>query len=179
MSRFDGKMPAHGKRKWEKPTGRMKPCVQCGKEFYCQPSMDIGGSLPERKTCGMKCYRIWQKHTPEMVIRAFWAKVDKTSSPRGCWLWTASRNQKGYARFNCHGKQHRAHRLAWELTRGSMPAGKELAHTCDVRHCVNPEHLYVATHQENVADMVMKGRRKTHRYTPVDQLLFPEQSKRR
>lgn len=59
-----------------------------------------------------------------------------------------------------------AHRLAWEEAYGSIPAGMSVLHTCDVRNCVNPEHLFLGTYKDNAQDMVKKGRhwnqRKTH-----------------
>jgi hypothetical protein len=81
----------------------------------------------------------------------------------GCWLWTGARSRCGYGRFALKGGHAGglapAHRAAWLLFRGDIPAGLEVAHACDVRLCVNPAHLWVATHAENMADMLRKGRK--------------------
>lgn len=88
----------------------------------------------------------------------FWAKVDKNGAG-GCWVWTASQKERGYGQYFIKGKMHRAHRLAWTLCGKELPARPlELAHRCDNRLCVNPEHLFVATHEENMADCYAKGR---------------------
>ena len=81
----------------------------------------------------------------------------------GCWLWTGCGSLCGYGRFGAgghYGGLIPAHRQAWMLFRGPIPDGLEVAHKCDVRWCVNPDHLWLATHAENMADMLAKGRRK-------------------
>ena len=79
----------------------------------------------------------------------FMAKVD-TTAPGGCWLWTAHRNADGYGVFRFDGQMGGAHRFAYRLLVGPVPEGMELDHLCRVRHCVNPDHLEVVTHAENV-----------------------------
>lgn len=86
----------------------------------------------------------------------FWSKVNKTES---CWLWTGTRNSKGYGRFRDNDRMIVAHRIAWDLAgRGPIPAGMQLCHVCDVRACVNPEHLFLGTQSDNMRDCVKKGR---------------------
>jgi len=77
----------------------------------------------------------------------FWAKVDKTGD---CWLWTAALSRQ-YGRFYVAGRLVMAHRFAYELERGEIPAGHELDHrpTCPKR-CVNPAHLRPVTHAQNL-----------------------------
>lgn len=87
----------------------------------------------------------------------FWSKVDKSGD---CWEWTACRTRAGYGQFKSDGRLHRAHRLAWALTNGPIPEGKHVLHRCDNPGCVNPDHLFLGSHQDNMDDMSNKGRRK-------------------
>jgi len=91
----------------------------------------------------------------------FWAKVDR-KSPSECWLWLADANypdHRGYGKFSVDGRSVRAHRVAYELEVGPIPAGKLVLHRCDVRRCVNPSHLFLGTHSDNAQDAYRKGRR--------------------
>ena len=90
------------------------------------------------------------------VAERFWAKVQKTD---GCWLWVA-RNKvgRGYGRFHPSKRGVLAHRYSWELANGPIPPGLEVMHKCDTPSCVRPNHLKLGTHQDNMDDMVAKGR---------------------
>jgi len=68
----------------------------------------------------------------------------------GCWLWTASKDRKGYGKFKMAGRVHRAHRVSYEMHVGPIPDGLELDHLCRNRMCVNPDHLEPVTTQENL-----------------------------
>ena len=80
------------------------------------------------------------------VVSRFWAKVQKTDT---CWLWTGSQNPAGYGTFWLDGTVVNSHRVAYELTQGPICEGLELDHLCNVKHCVNPDHLEAVTHREN------------------------------
>jgi hypothetical protein len=78
----------------------------------------------------------------------------------GCWLWTAAVCSGGYG---CIGETKTrkilsAHRVSWELHCSPIPEGLDVLHKCDVRPCVNPQHLFLGTDQDNVNDKIAKGR---------------------
>lgn len=87
-------------------------------------------------------------------FRRFSEKVAPCAAT-GCWLWTASKDGKGYGQFaitrNGKSLNRRAHRISFEQHRGPIPDGMELHHNCEVKHCVNPAHLKVVTHAQNMS----------------------------
>lgn len=92
----------------------------------------------------------------------FWNKVCK-SGKDSCWPWKGAREFLGYGRFQSGGKRWKAHRYAYFLTHGPIKDGKCVCHHCDNPPCCNPDHLFLGTHQDNMADMFRKNRRKTPR----------------
>jgi hypothetical protein len=98
------------------------------------------------------------------VEERFWAKVDKTET---CWLWTGTRtggNLYGYFRPNSLGGMKLAHRIAYELLIGLIPAGLELHHRCERPECVRPDHLQPVTHRENMQWATKPHCRQGHPY---------------
>lgn len=76
----------------------------------------------------------------------------------GCWIWTAYSLPNGYGRFGLNGKTELAHRAAYMLYKGRIPEGMCVCHTCDTPACVNPDHLFLGTHVDNMQDCKSKGR---------------------
>ena len=117
-----------------------KPCVGRG---YCK-----------------KHYRAFMKHGDPLQmgnLRGVPFDQRYQTDEKGCWLWIGGTNQDGYGAFARYGEK-RAHRVSWVMHRGPIPAGMHVLHTCDVPGCVNPDHLFLGTHQDNMADLRSKGR---------------------
>ncbi len=75
------------------------------------------------------------------------------------WMWTATLNRPdGYGQIGVKGKIKGAHRVSYELHIGKIPNGLCVLHKCDIKCCVNPDHFFVGTHQDNSDDRVKKGR---------------------
>lgn len=81
--------------------------------------------------------------------------VNKTES---CHIFTGGIIPNGYGLFYFNGKAQGAHRVAYQLFIGKIPKGKHICHTCDVRACVNPKHLWLGTHKQNMKDRNLKHR---------------------
>ena len=86
---------------------------------------------------------------------AHYTKVDPIS---GCHLWQGAITDGGYGTLGIGNRSHRAHRLAWSLKHGPIPPRVDVCHRCDERSCVNPDHLFVDSHANNMADRGRKER---------------------
>ncbi|MCU0521433.1 MAG: HNH endonuclease [Anaerolineae bacterium] len=77
-----------------------------------------------------------------------------------CWLWAGAKMKDGYGNFKANGKYVRAHRFAYEHFNGPIQPGMEVCHSCDNPLCVNPKHLFQATHTDNMRDCISKSRHR-------------------
>ena len=133
-----------------------RSCQFCSKEFFVPPyKIRIG----KGKFCSRKCYL---QHFKPMLNR-FWEKVDKSDGLDGCWLWMGSKVPDGYGNFRINSASNmvKAHRVAYELVCGPIPVGIHVLHDCpggDNPSCVNPKHLWLGTHAQNMKDASKKKR---------------------
>jgi hypothetical protein len=86
----------------------------------------------------------------------FWEHKDV--QPSGCWVWRGGKNKNGQGVVRHGGRNQVTSRVAWELAYGSIPTGLWVLHRCDNPSCINPKHLFLGTAQDNVDDMIAKGR---------------------
>lgn len=96
--------------------------------------------------------------TQQVRIRRFWSFVEPVYTPSKCWNWIGSKNRKGYGMFRFQGRSMASHRASWIINFGAIPNGMNSLHHCDNTSCVNPKHLFLGTQNENVWDMMLKGR---------------------
>jgi hypothetical protein len=92
-------------------------------------------------------------------VARFWSRIEVRKQSQ-CWPWRYGTNESGYGEFRCEGGEDRgaAHRIAYTITKGDIPAGLIVRHSCDNPLCCNPDHLEIGTHQDNVADRVSRNR---------------------
>lgn len=94
------------------------------------------------------------------TLERFMSFVKKGDKEGDCWLWTGTHSgaQGRYGMFMLEGRNTLAHRVAYSLFKGAIPKGMSVCHSCDYVICVNPAHLWLGTHQQNMLDAVKKGR---------------------
>lgn len=110
--------------------------------------------------------RVWRHGSVEAILKTpnDWTLEQKlkhhgwTVLESGCWEFSGRRSSSGYGSIDHGGREWVASRAAYTVWVGEIPDGLEVLHSCDYRPCINPEHLRVGTHAENMADMVDKGR---------------------
>ena len=133
-------------------TQHIKTCPSCKRQFTTRHRVVI--------CCSKKCAQLMRPRVP--VSERFFSFVS-VGSADACWPWTGRKFENGYGQFKLGSKCRKASRVSWELHNGPIPEGKYVLHRCDNPPCVNPTHLFLGTHKENMSDMVAKGRHKNWR----------------
>lgn len=136
----------------------------CGNIKAVRTSSLVSGDI---KSCGC----LWEeKKAKRALIRMVQAaKIPKTTKMRfeekymavtesGCWVWLAAVNSSGYGNLFYKGRNMGAHRVAWLLFKGEISDGQHVLHRCDTPPCVNPSHLFLGSHQDNMQDCAKKKR---------------------
>ena len=100
------------------------------------------------------------------TVKRFWSHVVKTD---GCWCWSAARNPSGYGMV-VMGRIHiMAHRFSYALAYGNFDPQMDVLHSCDNPPCVRPDHLKLGTHEQNMHDMVRRGRSMPKPWAKLDE----------
>lgn len=102
--------------------------------------------------------------SPEF-LRRFWTNVDIPEEDNDCWLWTGFKNKNGYGKIYLIAEKEYVHRIAYVIQYKDIPHGIKVLHKCDNPLCVNPNHLFLGTQQDNLKDMREKGRGKDYIFT--------------
>jgi hypothetical protein len=144
------------------PDGK-KRCSKCKTdkspdEFHRSQSTSTGRA----SRCKACCARHFSTRPPRPVSFAeyFW---QRTAVAGECVEWQAARYPSGYGKVSYQGRGVYAHRVAWQLTNGPIPAGLWILHHCDNPRCVKPDHLYAGTAKDNAEDRENRGRGKSRR----------------
>lgn len=129
------------------------PCAFCGTSIAVRPAQLTWG---QGKYCSQSCYRASRVRP---IAERLWSRVDKSGE---CWLWTGGKSKAGYGQIKVEGRIVYTHRLVYEMAYGPIAAGLEVCHDCpdgdNPAYC-RPDHLFLGTHQENITDMITKGRK--------------------
>jgi hypothetical protein len=132
-----------------------RTCVACGTRFaYEQARHWTRKKFARVRFCSNACVGNANKRP---LHERFFGKISPEPNS-GCWLWVGAYKGKGYGHMGHDGANIAAHRLSYEIHHGPIPNGMLVCHRCDTPECVNPDHLWLGTHQDNLLDASQKKR---------------------
>ena len=111
--------------------------------------------------------QVWNEYASNgesmTIYRRHWPIKDKlleriVKSNTGCWLWQAAKDICGYGRIWYNNRNSSAHSVSYLEFKGPIPKGNQVLHTCDTPSCINPDHLWLGTHRDNMEDKAKKKR---------------------
>lgn len=97
--------------------------------------------------------------------RTKWDQLANIGGEDDCWNWKMAKTVSGYGYVVRQGKSIRSNRLAWQMAYGEIPAGLSVLHNCDNRLCINPKHLRLGTHNDNMRDVALRTPSKLKKLT--------------
>lgn len=114
--------------------------------------------LCENELICVNPYHLVLRETKEDISKQrFFAKIHDFSKTNECWNWNSCKNKQGYGIFSFKSRNIKAHQFSWILHFGEYKKGLHVCHKCDNPSCVNPNHLFLGTHSQNMKDKVEKG----------------------
>jgi len=147
---------AAGQRQKEKfaKDKKLVHCMECQKEMWLPKHLQ-----GKQKFCSKKCKTEFHK------IKDYKRYIQKNIVKDGnCWIWIKAHDPSGYGVASKERKKIHAHRLSYLAFKGEIPKGMCILHSCDVKACCNPDHLWLGTQKDNMQDCIKKGRHTTQIY---------------
>lgn len=129
-------------------------CFTCGHEFMTLQTEIKRG---KGKYCSKSCYNKGRVRKSLSLRQILYRNITTELTDEGCWLYSKL-IMKGYGHLNVNGIKVPAHRISYQIHIGEIPNGMYICHKCDVRSCVNPNHLFIGTHLDNMRDMAKKNK---------------------
>jgi len=133
---------------------RLFVCQICDASFYSLRYLNQ--HITRMKNHNISKEQYWLKY-PDLLKEYLKIEVGTRyiiNKDTECWEWIQGKISKNYGKYD----DNLAHRLLYELYKGSIPDGMLVCHHCDNPCCVNPEHLFIGTYKDNAVDMIKKGR---------------------